>query len=254
MPVAPPQLVASPVSPAARRYSILDAAIGPLDLPGNRLVGVDYESPFCTAPVATDVDCESPGELVADTGTSIIHATEFQTTAELTCLAPGDQYPRLRDMVLARLEGGEHVAVEEQVASLLAASTPADLGNVLDVAEAYSILEDYAYQEQRYGIRAVIHAAVNTSAHQSNARELIKSGAAWTTHMNTVVYWNAGLPENTLYVTGQVALWRAGGEDYPWVNPEAAALDRTTNNWSLFAQRPWAAGWECFQARVTVTL
>ncbi len=205
------------------------------------------------SPTATDVDCESPGELVADTGTAIVHGTEFQTTAELTCLAPGDQYARLRDQVLARLEGGEHVAVEEEVAVLLAAASPVDLGSVADVAEAYSILEDYAYVEQRHGIRAVIHAAVNTSALQGNARELVKSGAAWTTHLNTIVYWNAGLPQNTLYVTGQVVLWRGGGEDYPWVNDEASALNRTTNEWSLFAQRPWAAGWECFQARVEVT-
>lgn len=255
MAVAPPFVLdASPVPPAMRRYSIFDAAIGPLDLPGNRLVGVDYESPNCVAPTATDVECDSPGELVADTGTSLVHGTEFQATAELTCLAPGSQYTRLRSQVLARLEAGEHVSVEEFVASLLAAAPGlVDLGNVTDVAAAYSALEDFLYADSRYGIKGIIHAAFNTASRQGDARELVKSGSQWTTHPGTVVYWNAGLPENTLYITGQVVLWNAKGEDWPWVNDEASALNRTTNEWSLFAQRPWAAGFECFAARVTVT-
>lgn len=259
MAIAPPfVLPASPVPPGMRRYSIFDAAIGPLDLPGNRLVGVDYESPNCVAPTATDVDCDSPGELVADTGTSLVHGEEFQSTAELTCLAPGSRYDQLRAQVLARLEAGEHVAVEEHVASQLAAyvaaNPTADLGNVADVADAFGALEDYAYATQRYGIKSIIHAAFNTAAHRgADGRELVKSGSQWTTNPGTIVYWNAGLPDNTLYISGQVVLWNAKGEDWPWVNDEASALNRVTNEWSLFAQRPWAAGFECFAARVTVT-
>lgn len=254
MPVAPAfVLPASPVPPAMRRYSILDAAIGPLDLPGNRLVAIEYESPNCVSPTATDVECDSPGELVADTGTSLVHATEFQATAELTCLAPGSRYDQLRAQVLARLEAGEHVAVEEFVAGQLAAFPGlVDLGAVADVADAIGALEDYAYADERYGIKAVIHAAFNTAARAGDARELVKAGSQWTTHPGTVVYWNAGVPEDTLYISGQVVLWNAKGEDWPWVNDAASALNRVTNDWSLFAQRPWAAGIECFAARVTV--
>lgn len=255
MAIVPAITVAPPVSPAGRRYSIIDAAGGPLDLP--RLAGVQYQAPWCTSATAQAVDCTSPGELVEGPGPEWVEGTEFQVIADLACLAPGTPWddregiPGFRSMLVANLEATEHVAVEEQVADALAASGAVDVGPALDVVNAVSQLETYAYQTSRYGLKATIHAAMNLGAEMDDRSQAeVRVAPRWETRRGTVVYWNAALPDSTMYITGAVTLWRSAAPSY--ITDEVAALDRVTNEWRGFAIRDYAAAWECFQGVTTV--
>lgn len=255
MALVPAITVAPPVSPAGRRYSIIDAAGGPLDLP--RLADVQYQAPWCTSATAMGVDCESPGELVKGPGPDWVLGVAFQAVSELSCLAPGtpwddrDGIPGFRSMLLSSLEATEHVAVEEQVADLLAAAGATDVGPALDVVDAIGRLEKYAYTTERYGLKATIHAAMNLGAPMDDRSQAdVRVAPRWETRRGTVVYWNAGLPDNTMYITGPVTLWRSPAPSY--VTDERAALDRVTNEWLGHAIRDWAAAWECLTGVTTV--
>lgn len=254
MPVAPPTVVASPVSPAGRRYSILDAANGPLDLPGDRLAGVVYEAPWCTSATARDVDCDSPGTLDPGPGTGQVEGVEFIADVGLSCLAPGKPWEVMRADVVAALEASEHVAVEEHLADALAVAPGAvNVGGAVDIVEAVSLLEAHAYTVARYGLTAVLHVPIALWAFAADHSQWDTRGntAVFRTDLRTVVAPNAGLPDDTVFITGGVTLWRASE---PWVSDERASLDKVTNEWKAFAQRDYAAAWECFTAFSTVTV
>lgn len=257
MPVAPPQVVASPVNPAGRRYSIIDAVNGPLDLPGNRLAGIRYEAPWCAGATARDVVCDSPGPLVPGPGTTLVEGVEFITEAALSCLAVGKPWED-RDGVQGfstdlrqALEATEHVAVEDHVADALAAAAGlVDLGNVTDVVAAVSALEAQAYVLERYGLRAMVHIPAALWAYLDDRHQFQdRTAPTWSSRLRSIAVPNAALPGDTMYVTGQMSLWRAS---MPWMTDEVAAFDRVTNEWKAFAQRDWAAAWECFTAVITV--
>jgi hypothetical protein len=257
MPVAPPQVVASPVSPAGRRYTIVDAANGPLDLPGNRLAGVRYEAPWCAGATARDVDCDSPGPLVPGPGTTLVEGTEFIVEAALSCLAPGKPWADRENVqgfatdLRQALEATEPVAVEDHLADALAAAPGlVDLGTVPDVVAAVSALEAQAYAIERYGLRAVLHVPAALWAYGADRYQWqVRTAPTWSTQLGSIAAPNAALPDDTMYVTGQLSLWRA---PMPWMTDERAAMDRVTNEWKAFTQRDWAAAWECFTAVVTV--
>lgn len=261
MPVAPPTVVASPVSPAGRRYSILDAANGPLDLPGNRLAGVRYEAPWCASAVARDVECDSPGTLDPGPGTGQVEGTEFIAETGLSCLAPGKPWDDLpdgtrgmRSSVIDALEASEHVAVEDHIADALAvADNLVNAGAAVDIVQAVSLLETYAYVTARYGLTAVLHIpiALWSFARDHSQWETRGNAGAYRTDLRTVVAPNAGLPDDTVYITGQLTLWRASEI---WASDERGSLDKVTNEWKAFAQRDYAAAWECFTAFATVTV
>jgi hypothetical protein len=257
MPVAPPQVVASPVSPAGRRHSILDAANGPLDLPGNRLAGVRYEAPWCASATARDdVNC-SPGPLVPGPGIPLVEGAEFIVEAALECLTVGkpwddtDGVTGFSSDLRAVLEATEHVAVEDHVADTLAgAAGLVDLGTVADVVAAVSALEAQAYSVERYGLRAKLHVPVALWAYGADRYQWdVRTAPTWSTKLGSIAVPNAALPDDTMYVTGQFSLWRAAS---PWMTDREGALDRITNEWRGFIQRDWAAAWECFTAVVTV--
>lgn len=257
MPVAPPQVVASPVNPVARRHNIMEAANGPFDLPGNRLAGIVYEAPWCASATARDVDCDSPGAMVPGPGTSLVEGVEFIAEDALSCLAPGKPWND-RDGVTGfstdlrnALEATEHVAVEDHVADALAgAAGLVDLGAQLDIVAAVSALEVQAYTVERYGLAAMLHVPIALWATGADHFQWdVFTSPRWSTKLRTIAVPNAGLPDNTIYITGQMSLWRA---PTPWMTDEVAAFDRVSNEWKAFIQRDWAAAWECFTATATV--
>lgn len=259
MPVAPPTVVASPVSPAGRRYSILDAANGPLDLPGDRLVGLNYEAPWCTSAIAKDVECTSPGTLDPGPGTGMVEGVEFTAEVGLSCIAVGKSWEDradgtrgMRSDVLAALEASEHVAVEDHLADGLAAAAGAvNVGAAVDIVQAVSLLETHAYVTARYGLVATLHVPIALWAFARDHSQWDKEGRVFRTDLGTVVAPNAGLPDDTVYITGAVSLWRASRAT---TTDERGSLDRTTNEWKAFGWRDYVAAWECFTAFSTVTV
>lgn len=251
-------LAAPPTNPAARRYSILDAAVGPLDLPdGARLADLAYTVPWCGGGTFNEPDCE-PVTRTFQGALDIAEAIAFTVERSFTCMAPGSTPEQIETFARGRLEGTEHVLVEAAVALQLAGSTPADLGTAVTIIDAVSVLEQYAYAfgdnvngnaSQGYGLQAVIHMPIPAWAHLADADQIVKEGGVWRTPLGSVVSPNAGLIGDNAYVTGQLVLWRAPSL---WLAPTEAALDRTTNEYKMLAQRDYAAAWECFSGVVAL--
>lgn len=250
--IAPAQEVDRPTSAAARRYSILDAAGGPLPLP--RLVDVWYQVPWCEAATAYDPDCESPPGLEPGPAPALIEGAAFTVDADLSCSMVGTTYDRMAADVRAKLTATEHVAVEEHLADSIADAALSDPGNnlgaVLDIVQAVSVLENFAYATQRYGLRAVLHVPIALWAMAADRSQFTRTGSGpWSTMLGTIAAPNAGLADNEVYITGQVTLWRSAAAE---VTTAAQASDRTANQWNMHAWADWAATWECFNAMVTV--
>jgi hypothetical protein len=249
--IAPAQEVARPTSAAARPYSIIDAANGPYDLP--RLADVWYDVPWCAAATAYDIDCDSPPGLDKGPGTTVIAGGAFVVDADLSCPMPARKYAVMESDVRAKLDATEHVAVEEHVADGLAAAASADAGNnlgtVLDIVQAVSVLENHLYVTRRYGLAGVLHVPVALSAMGADRSQWSNSPRPYRTPKGTLVYFNAGLADNEVFVTGQLTLWRRATAT---VTPEQQAADLMNNEWNMHAERDWAAAWECVNAYVTV--
>lgn len=249
--IAPAQEVARPTSAAARPYSIFDAANGPLEL--RRLAGVWYDVPWCDAATAYEVDCDSPPGIVEGPGPAIVNGAEFYVDADLACSMVGKKFAAMDTDVRAKLDATEHVAVEENVADSLAAAAAADpgnnLGSVLDIVQAVSVLESHLYVTRRYGLAGVLHVPVALSAMGADRSQWSTSPRPYRTPKGTIVYFNAGLADDEVYVTGQLTLWKSAKTT---VTTEQQAADLMNNKWNMHAQRDWAAAWECVNAFVTV--
>lgn len=255
-PITP--LAAPPTNPAAARYSILDAAVGPLDLPdGGRLADLAYTVPWCGGGTVIDPDCDPPSNDLED-GLGLAEGTAFVVERGFTCLAPGLDEAEVDRIARDRLAGTEHVLVEAKIAEMLASADDiVDLGVTADPAEAVSLLESYAYTiggttdtgdpTAAYGLTAVLHVPVGDWAYLAGEDQIHRSGQVWTTGLGSVVAPNAGITDHSVYITGQVVLWRAAA---PWVTPVEAALDRAANEYRMLATRDYIAAWECFTAVV----
>lgn len=249
--IAPPQEVPRPTSAAARRYSIFDAANGPVELP--RLADVWYQVPWCSAATAYDPDCQSPPGLEKGPGPTLVEGAAFVVDADLSCSMVGKNYADMAADVRAKLEATEHVAVEEHVADEITTAALSDpgnnLGSVLDIVQAVSVLEHHAYVTQRYGLAAVLHVPIALSAMGADRTQWDTRSRPYRTPAGSLVYFNAGLADNEVFITGQLTLWRSPTVT---VTPEVQAADRIVNEWNMHAERDWAAAWECFNAFVTV--
>lgn len=254
MPIAPAIALAAPPTNgvAARRYSILNAAVGPLDMPdGGRLVGVAYTVPWCGPGGAILApDCDTPPPNVPEGPLAIVDGIEFTASRTFQCTAHGITPAEAEEFMRQRLDASEHVLVERAVAAQLAAASPTDLGSGTTIVDVVSELENYAYVTQGYGPTAVIHMPVAGFAHLADASQITResSTGVWRTPIGTAVYPNVGLTTQA-YVTGLLVLWRNGT---PFISPASAALDRTTNEYKMVGHRDWIAAWECFTARITL--
>lgn len=253
-------LAAPPTNPAARRYSILDAVVGPLDMPdGARLADLAYTVPWCgPGGYALEAECIQAEPRQFEGPLDIAEAIAFTVERSFNCLAPGSSPADIERFARARLEASEHVLVETVIAGLLAADTPADLGTGTTIIDVVSLLESYAYtfdgtvnalDTQGYGLAAVIHMPIAAWAHLAAEHQINREGGVWRTPLGSIVAPNAGITDNIAYVTGQVVLWRAPSM---WLPPVEQILDRTTNEYKMLAQRDYAAAWECFTAQATL--
>lgn len=254
MPIAPAIALAAPPTNgvAARRYSILNAAVGPLDMPDNgRLVGVAYTVPWCGPGGAILApDCDTPPPNVPEGPLDIVDGIEFVAQRGFECTSHGITPADAERFMRERLDASEHVQVERAVAAQLAAASPTDLGTGTTIVDVVSALENYAFTTQGYGPTAVIHMPIAGFAHLAAESQITRdsSTGVWRAPLGTAFAPNAGLTTQA-YVTGLLVLWRA---PTAFISPAEAAFDRTTNEYKMVGQRDWIAAWECFTARITL--
>lgn len=275
MAIIPGPLVPGPES-LGRRYGLLAAALGPLDLSEHgRGGGVRFEPTTCGDTRLYTIACEG-GSVVADAKTAdanddVVEALPFVVYASIECGAVGYTGTEFENKVRRRLENGEQRGAERALWSgedengdplgITSLADGSDLVSVNDPASLASVvaaLEGFAYGSEGYGNTAFIHAPASLAALAAEAHLVERSGTRLVTPLGSVWVFGGGydgsgdggeLPPAGgayLYVTGQVTVYRSPDV---FVYPADQTMDRTTNQRFLLAEREYAIGVECLVGR-----
>lgn len=275
MGIIPGPLIDGP-EPLGKRYGLLSAASGPIDLDTHaKGGGYRYVPVTCGEAHTYAVDCSGglvlgqtkefdPDNAEVDTGAFVVYAS-------MECGAVGYDSAEFRTKVERRLANGEQGAAEFALwAGLAADGTPLGIPNLVDdavdisaadpgnLASVVSALEDFAYREQGYGNVAYIHAPAGMAAWFSQNHLLWHDSNLLKTDYGTVIIFGGGYPGTGpdgaapptggayLYVTGQVTVWRSADV---FTYPVDQTMDRTTNQHHLVSEREYAIGFDCFAGR-----
>lgn len=275
MTLIPGPLIPGP-EPLRRRYGLLTAASGPMDLsPHGEGGGVRYEAVTCgeafSYPIGCANDVVSAPTKRLDGGDPLVEALPFTVVASIECGSLGYTESEFDAKIRRRLANGEQGAVEQ---AFWTGNTPAgaDLGidNLQDSAVAVfppdntdirgvvAGLEDYAYRAEGYGSVAYIHAPVSVAAWAANAYLIIEDGPLKRTPFGSIWVFGGGYPGTGangafpfaggayMHITGQVNVWRAAEVT---TYPMSATLNRETNQMLLLAERTYAVGFDCLNGR-----
>src|SRR5688572_21641943 len=192
--IIPAGLIAAP-EPVGRRYGILTAAAGPIDLPPHGAGGgVKYVPVTCGEAHAWPIECVEGqvGDAAkqGDPGDPLVEANPFAVYASYECGSVGYTPREFTDKVLRRLANGEQGAVEYALWTGNSDVGGADLGitnfqdsasaitvaDETDIAAVVSAMEDWAYRIQGYGNVAYIHAPVSMAAWAASLYLVVEKG------------------------------------------------------------------------------
>jgi len=155
---------------------------------------------------------------------------------------------------VARLTNGEQEAAEEQVWDLATAAIGMD---VVDLS-AYPLWYGLGYVEQAlaeaYGGQGVIH--MNRLTATMLADQLRIEGGRLFTLLGTPVVAGGGYEkigetsptEGLIYGTGPLVMYRGD------IDTRQTAIDKSTNQASIIAQRDYVIGWDCVVVGAEVSL
>jgi len=273
--IIPGPLIAGP-EPVGRRYGLLSAAAGPIDLPPHgRGGGVRYVPVTCGEATPYPIDCsgglvEHP-EKESQPSEEPFDAFPFLVTAAIPCGSVGYREEEFRAKVERRLANGEQGAAELALWTGAVSVGGASLGitNLQDSAIDITVdssdftavlagLEDWLYREQGYGNVGYIHAPVLTAAWAGDHHEVEKDGALKKTPYGSIWIFGGGYPGTGaggveppeggayLYITGQTTVWRSADV---FTYPVNQTLDRSTNQHFLLSEREYAIGFDCVVGR-----
>jgi hypothetical protein len=250
---------------------LIDAAVGPLDLPTHaRTSGAEYVGDSCGEarlyPSPCEADPADYPEFVLDPGDGLTQVFVFDVYASIVCGAFGVSWEEQARRVRARLQMGEARAVETafwggstDVPSIIGQLAPTVLADAASAKEAVSVLEQH--MAGVYGGQAILHARPRMGAYLGGAGVLTERNPALT-HYGSLVVLGGGYAGNSpdgvtpvdatsefMLATGRVLVWRSEVT----VPPSIQMLDRTTNQLGLYAMRTYAIAVECAAAAVQVT-
>ena len=274
--IIPGPLITAP-APLGRRYGILSAAAGPIDLePHGVGGGVRYVPLTCGEAHSWPIECTEgvPGatEKQGDAGDEEFSANPFTVYASYLCGSLGYSAREFTDKVRRRLANGEQGAVEYALWTGNSDVAGADLGienfqdsgvaitvaNDLSLTSVISAMEEWAYSTMGYGNVAYIHAPVSLAAHFSNEHLLRRENGLYRTEFGSVVIFGGGYPGTGaagaappaggayLHITGQTTVYRSAEE---FVYPVPETLDRGNNQYFLLAEREYAVAFDCMVGR-----
>lgn len=276
--IIPGPLVPGPEA-VRRRYGLLTAASGPLDLPvKGKAGGLRYVPVTCGSarlfPIECPADQQAQYNKIGDPNDPEIGALPFTVYASIDCGAAGYTEAEFEAKVTRRLENGEQGAVEfalwTGVTELGINSIPLGIDSfasapddvvVPDDSNPVAVLaavEDWVYQIQGYGNAAYVHAPVSVASWMADHNLVIDDGPIKRTPYGSVWVFGGDYPGTGdgnddppvggayLYVTGQVTVWRSPDV---FVFPADQTMDRTLNQRTLLAEREYAVGVDCLIGR-----
>lgn len=275
MGIIPGPLINGP-EPVGRRYGLLSAASGPIDMDTHaRGGGYRYVPVTCGEAHTYAVDCSGGlvihGEKDFDPDNTTVDTGSFVVYASIECGALGYNSLEFRDKVERRLFTGEQGAAEYALWTGKAADgSPLGIPNLVDnstdvavpddgdLASVVSALEDWVYRVQGYGNVAYIHAPASAAAWFGTNHLLWRDGNLAKTDFGSIIIFGGGYPGTGaegdapplggayLYVTGQVTVWRSADV---FTYPVEQTMDRTNNQHHLVSEREYAIGFDCVAGR-----
>lgn len=261
MVMLPGTIVPQPQS-LGRRYGLLTAAVGPMDMPAHGAGGgVQYEDESCGLAHPYPLNCEPEDrpEKTFDDGNPQVEGRPFAVLASMLCGALGFTEEQFRNKIEARLENGEQRAAEYALWHGETEGSPGvsldieTIGDAPEVGDPYdpthlasviAALEQFAYGDQGYSGTAFVHAPVGVAAWGNHFGELvIKDGPLYRTPMGSIWVFGGGYPAGDgLRITGQVNVWRSAAS---FTFPPDQTMDRTTNQRRLLSEREYAIAFDC---------
>lgn len=279
----PPVLIEKPTPSMPLRYGLLQAALGPLELPVHaRNGGLQYVTGLCGEGFGYEIECiaeqNDKSSSFSENGSTTVLGTPFIVYATMQCGSAGFTFEEQRALVMERLRGVEQSVVEEvfstgafgQAPGLLAADGITTVTGAGDsVVNVLSELERARYcgftgNTTQYGPPGYLHVAIPVLNALKQEHLVEFDGTRWRTPMGTVV--SAGCYANNdpagaapadgvfwMYLTGQTTIWRTDDANVQ-VAPVEGSLDRTTNQFLMLAEREYVVTYECGGFAKAVTL
>ncbi|MEV0822525.1 hypothetical protein [Nonomuraea rubra] len=279
MPTCPP-LYVNP--PAVEPYAggLFSVAQFPAEQDRHWRCGVMWEPYACTPARGLGDQCDNPdAEKEVDDGVPLVEAGAFTVYGGYLCRTVGRSEADILDRIRQAVRLGEQRAVEQ-------AFWTGDLGNTpylaspdavvlnpgglpVDAAEALTpqagIAALESYLRENYGGTGVIHMPAGAVPVMARYNQFCGCDFPLRTWLGTPVAAGGGYVINTgpdgqpappgtawLYATGPVAIRR--GEVF--INPDtvAQALNRTTNEIEILAEREYVVGFDCLLAAVLINV
>lgn len=279
----PPVLVEKPTPFPPRRYGLLQAAVGPLDLPTHgRNGGMQYVTGLCYQGFGYEIECiddqDSKAASFTENGSDTVIGAPFIVYATMVCGSAGFTFEENRSLVMERLRGVEQSMVEEIFSTSTFGQSPGltaadgiitvtgagdSVGNVLSELERARYC-GFGANVTQYGPPGYLHVAIPVLNALKENHLVEFDGTRWRTPMGTVV--SAGCYANNdpagvapadgvfwMYITGQTTIW-ATPDSQVQVAPVEGSLDRTTNQFLMMAEREYVVTYECGGFAKPVTL
>jgi hypothetical protein len=269
----PPVMLEKPTESMPLRYGLFAAAQGPLDLPVHaRNGGLRYVTALCAEGFNYEVECiatlNSKSSFFS-AGTTTVTGVPFVVVATVKCGSVGYTPEEQRAWVIERMRGVEQAVVEETFSTGAVAQSPSltAASGIITVAGAGDTITDVVGELERarycgfganatqYGPRAILHVAIPVLERMRQEHLVEWDGTRWRTAMGTVV--SAGCYANNdpagaapvdgvfwLYITGQTVVWRTSDTDME-IMPIEGALQRSTNQVLMMAEREYVVTYEC---------
>lgn len=273
---APVLLEAKPTPSQPTRYGLLQAAIGPLELPIHaRMAGLRYINEICGEGVGYEMNCIDALDTKEFTnGLEIVTGVPFVVYSTILCGSVGFTQAEFNRMAVSRLLSVEQTIVEQVFGSgsvgqapSLANNTPAatvvaTLGDT--VVDVISELENAIYCTSQYGAIAYLHMPLAVLNEAVSQHLLSWDGTRWRTPMGSIA--SAGCYSNLspvgvapadgvfwIYATGGTTVWRSPDSAIQ-VAPIEGTLNRATNQQLILAEREYVVTWECAAYAKSVVL
>ena len=244
-------------------YGLFRVANGPVDLPEKAIVGgLEFETPYCDLPDGYAIACapgSKAGSLVG--GWTTVNGDPFSVLAGSVCgFGTNASSPeRTREVVLAKLDGGEQRRVEDIFSrGTVGQARSLALGGATALAASANMVIAFGALEGAfgavYGLPGTIHVPLVASA-MVKAMHLVEQDRAgiWrTVSGHSVSFGNyAGLApggaapaagHTNIYITAPVTVWR---NPKVFLSPWDTSVDKPANQIRRFAEREYVVTYEC---------
>lgn len=277
--ITAPMLVSKPTPSMPRRYGLLQAAVGPLDLPTHaRIGGLQYVHAMCGEGAGYTIACPDSGTKTIAGVTETVIGSPFIVYSTMACASVGFTFEEQRSLVMQKLLSVEQSIVEEALSSgsfgqdpsLLAADGIVTVtGGGATAVEVVSELEQAMYcgfdsTASNYGPAAYLHMPIPVFNDLKSQHMIDFDGTRWRTPLGTVVStgcYAGNAPDGSaaaagvfwIYITGQTTVWQTSDSDVQ-IAPVEGSLDRATNQMLMLAEREYVVTYECNGFAKAVTL